>query len=202
MFTNREEYLTEAANLALDDIIMPIVDKWNDRNADNIERPNFRISVGFPKHSRGGRAIAVCFRREASTDGVNEIFINPEIDSPEDVMGSMIHELIHACDDCESGHQHFFAFAARKVGLEGKLTETVPGEALASTLHSYQRLLGEFPHAKMVIDKSHKKSSTRQLKVSCTACDFLFRTSQKHIDNLTTESHCPCCASTGTLTVG
>ncbi len=72
LFPTREAYLTEAANLIPDDLLMGIVEKKYE-----YARPNFRVSVGFPKHSRGGKAIASCFSTEASSDGVNEIFINP-----------------------------------------------------------------------------------------------------------------------------
>jgi hypothetical protein len=193
-FQTREAYLTEAANLMLDDLIMPVVEA---STLYNYDRPNFRISVGFPKHSRGGKAIAVCFAQAASSDSVNEIFINPEIDTPLDVMQAMAHELCHAMDDCVSGHQNFFAFVARKIGLEGKLTETFAGSVLHSTLKEYEVLLGAFPHHKMVMDKTHKKDSTRQLKVECfnTDCNFLFRTSAKQMSKLgeSGTATCPAC---------
>lgn len=193
-FNDREAWLTEAANLMLDDVIMPIVEAKYD---DKYKRPVFRISVGFPKHSRGGRAVAVCFPVEASSDGVNEIFINPEIDDPIEVMDKMAHELVHAVDNCESGHQHFFAYVARKIGLVGRLTETVAGDKLRKTLTEYSDLLGAFPHHKMVMDKTHKKDGTRQLKVTChnRDCGFLFRTSaaQRSKLGLSGESRCPAC---------
>ncbi len=197
MFDTREEYLTEAANLILDDLLMPIVEESN----WDYERPQFRISVGFPKHTRGGKAIAVCHVREASSDHVNEIFISPEIDDPIIVMQSLVHELIHAIDDCASGHRNFFAHVARKSGLEGPLTKTVAGAKLGSDLESYSQLLGAFPHHRMVLN-TRKKATTRQLKVQCSACDFLFRASAKQIDRLLIgHAPCPCCETRGSLEV-
>lgn len=199
IFKDREAWLTEAANLMLDDIIMPMVDVWNEKRPQEQQyaRPKFRISIGFPKHSRGGKSIAVCFVREASTDGVNEIFINPEIDDPKAVMEAMAHELVHACDDCASGHQHFFALIARKIGLDGKLTATYAGDKLSRTLSEYAELLGEFPHAKMQMSKGHKKDKTRQLKVEChnNDCGFLFRTSGAQRTKLgeSGQALCPAC---------
>jgi len=193
VFPTREAYLTEASNLILDDLLMPLAEKYGNGQ----EAPKFRISVGFPKHSRGGKAIAVCFVKEASSDGVNEIFINPEIDSPLEVLGSVVHELIHAIDNCESGHQNFFAKMARAVGLEGPLTKTVPGLDLQLTLMGYIDLLGGFPHNRMVTDRVHKKDSTRQIKVCCSdtqVCGFMFRTSRRQIEKLH-DSTCPACYS-------
>ena len=194
LFQDRESWLTEAANLILDDLLMPIVE-----GKYEYQRPDFRISIGFPKHSRGGKAIAVCFIKEASSDGVNEIFINPEIDEPVKVMEAMAHELVHAIDNCKSGHRHFFAHVARKAGLEGRLTATHAGDKLMVTMNEYAALLGPFPHSKMVLDQGHKKDSTRQLKVECDdpSCKFLFRTSQRQLSKLFSEHmerpYCPAC---------
>ena len=192
MFTNRESYLTEAAGLILDDILMPIVES----SGYQYERPVYRVSMGFPKHSRGGKAIAVCFAKCASSDGVNEIFINPEIDEPVQVMESLLHELIHAIDDLKSGHRNFFAAIARRAGLNGKLTATYAGDSLAATLREYAELLGTFPHQKMTLDNGRKKAATRMLKVECTACGWSFRTSQKHLDAMQSNVCLSCNSST------
>lgn len=189
-FTDREAWLTEASNLILDDLLMPL--------CPGSERPDFRISIGFPKHSRGGKAIAVCFAKSASSDGVNEIFINPEIDNPVEVLEANVHELIHAIDDCRSGHRGMFAAVARMVGLEGKLTATYAGDDLKATLEGYAALLGEFPHNRMDMELVHKKDGTRQRKVICSAvqsCGFIFRTSASQLKKMEQEAPCPCCGS-------
>lgn len=195
LFDDREAWLTEASNLILDDMIMPL--------SGDRARPEFRISIGFPKHSRGGKAIAVCFAKEASSDNVNEIFINPEIDNPIQVLASNVHELIHAVDNCENGHKGYFAETARAVGLEGKLTSTYAGPELEARLKEYARLLGKFPHHKMNSDVTHKPDGTRQRKVQCSnvECGFIFRTSQKWINRLRAGAECPCCGERYTLKV-
>ena len=184
LFNDREAWLTEASNLILDDLIMQFCEGY--------DRPQFRISIGFPKHSRGGKAIAVCFAKAASTDGVNEIFINPEIDDPIKVLEANVHELIHAVDDCQSGHLNFFARTARAVGLEGKLTATFAGDELKARLEGYAELLGQFPHNRMNTSKVHKKDGTRQLKIECGDCGMIFRASRKWAVKAHT---CPCCES-------
>jgi len=194
-FDTREQYLTEAANLILDDVIMPVVEA----KGFDYQRPTFRISVGFPKHSRGGKAIAVCFSRAASSDGVNEIFVNPEIDDPIRVLDCTAHELIHAVDDCQSGHRNFFAKVARGIGLEGKLTATVAGPELRSTLEQFASLLGAFPHHRMHADRTHKKGATRMLKVQCSECGFHFRTSAAQASMIPAAHQCPACAAHSSL---
>ena len=188
-FDTRESYLTEAAALILDDQIMPAVE----RSRFDFPRPTYRVSVGFPKHARSGRVIAQCFSTDASSDGVNEIFVNPEIDEPLRVLDALTHELIHAVDNCESGHRNFFATLARSVGLEGKLTATVAGPALRNALEDYCGLLGGYPHKRMNASTGHKKSSTRMLKLSCSECGFVCRTSAKWLGLLDPDARCPVC---------
>jgi len=189
MFETREQFLTEAAALLLDDKIMPAVTAAGYDYA----RPNFRISVGFPPRNRGGKVIAVCFIKEASTDGVNEIFINPTIDDPIMVLDSVAHELIHAVDNCASGHRNFFARIARAIGLDGPFTATYAGPALRAALESYVMLLGEFPHKKMDVNLARPKQGTRQLKIECSDCGFTARASAKWVFQMPPNAGCPIC---------
>lgn len=173
MFDTREGYLQEALSLILDEKIIPATAA----RGFVYDKPNCRVSLGWPKGSRGGQAIAQCFRRKASSDGVNEIFVTPEIDDPIAVLEALAHEGIHATDDCASGHRNFFAAVARAIGLEGKLTATHAGEELRQYLQTVVDLLGEFPHHKMDVDKGRKKQGIRQLKVQCSHCGLHFRSS-------------------------
>lgn len=195
IFDTREAYLTEALALIFDDILMPAVEA----KGFDYGLPTCRVSVGFPKHSRGGKAIAVCHSRAASTDGVNEIFVNPEIDDPIRVLDCLVHEGIHAIDDCASGHRNFFAKVARAAGLEGPLTATHAGEALGEILAGYVAILGDFPHSKMRPSNAHKPDQARQKKVECSECGFLFRTSRKQYSRLSELAGCPVCDERGTL---
>lgn len=185
----REQYLTKCAEVILRDQLMPLVEgsQWD------YPLPPVKISVGFPPGTRGGKVAACCCPRAASAGGFNEIFVNPTYDDPIYVLGNLVHELIHAIDDCASGHKGFFASIARKVGLDGKLTATVPGEALTAQLAKLVKRYGEFPHEQLKLGAARKKDGTRQLKVECEGCGFIFRTSQKWIDMLHDDSPCPAC---------
>lgn len=188
-FDTREAYLTEAAGLILDDLILPV--------SEGLDRPPIRISVGWPKGSRGGKVIAQCFKRAASTDGHNEIFVTPELDDPIQVMEALAHELVHAMDDTVSGHKGFFARVARSIGLEGKLTATYAGERLKAELAEYATLLGPYPHHAMDVAKGRKPQGTRLLKLECNGCGFVARASAKWINELPAEALCPCCETYG-----
>jgi len=185
---DRESWLTEAAQFILDDLIAP--------NCPLPETP-FRVSVGFPS-GRQNNVLAQCWKKEASADGHTEIFVTPTCSDSLEILASLTHELIHYSDNCESGHQHHFARVARAVGLEGRLTATVAGDALRDVLQSYIDLLGPIPHGKLDPGKSgKKKQGTRMLKVSCSDCGFHFRTTDKHISAMI-YTDCLAC-ETGTL---
>jgi hypothetical protein len=188
---NRENWLTEAAHIILDDLLMPRVDYF----APIYTKPPFRVSVGFTG-ARTSKAIASCFVRAASQDKVNEIFVSPEHNNSLEVLASLTHELVHAIDDCESGHKNFFAKLARAAGLEGKLTATVAGDWLKNWLQqNIIAALGDIPHGKLELAKAKKKQGTRMIKIECHACTFSFRASQTQIAKLPTDALCPACSA-------
>src|SRR5436190_18521499 len=88
--------------------------------------PSIRLSVGFcPGFEKIVRG--VCLKRENSKDRHNEIFISPSIDDATEALATLVHELLHAADDCKSGHDKTFAERARALGLEGNPSATTAG---------------------------------------------------------------------------
>lgn len=160
--------------------------------------PPLAISVGWP----GGRAnrevtIGQCWATDASVDGVNQIFISPVRgeDETQNVLGTLAHEMIHAIDDCESGHRGEFARIAKRVGFLPKLTSSDNrSEDLNAILDEVAKIIGPFPHA--AIDTHQpaadepKKQGTRMIKVECGDCGYVVRTTRKWLDIGTPT--CPC----------
>jgi hypothetical protein len=152
--------------------------------------PDVYVSVGFPKGSRGkGKAIGQCHPSALSGDEKAHIFIHPMLTESARVLDVLAHEMIHALDNCESGHKGRFAKVAKAFGLEGKMTATVAGAELTERLNVLIALLGEYPHATLA--ESGKKQSTRMIKCECANCGYIVRTSQKWIDELGAPI-CPC----------
>ena len=176
---DREAWLTEAAQLIQDEIIYPELPQ-------DYEIPYpFRVSVGYPPRTRSdSKVIAVCIKAEASADQHNEIFVTPKLDDSIAILEALTHELVHQADNCQSGHLNFFARTARKIGLEGKLTQTYASTELKHKLQQYVTLLGDIPHAAINLDVAKKKQSTRMIKLYCPHCGWSFRTSQKNIDSI------------------
>lgn len=147
--------------------------------------PPVRVSVGFPGgRGRKNAVIGQCWAAEAATDGVAQVFISPTIVDPVQVLATLLHEMIHAVDGNHSGHRGAFAQIARAVGLTGKMTATVPGEALSARLRAVSDGLGAFPHAALRtgVSGAHKPQGTRMLKVQCPADGYTVRTTAKWLD--------------------
>lgn len=186
---NREQWLVSAADIICDQIIVKAADDLN----EVFDLDNFRVSIGHPQSKK---AIGECWTKAASTDNTNEIFISPYEDDSAAILATLVHELIHAADDCQSGHKNFFARMARKVGLVGRLTATTAGEALNEKLLDIVDVLGNIPHHKL--DTTHRvkpKQSTRMIKIECTDCGFNFRASKTQLKRMAT-AICNCCGET------
>jgi hypothetical protein len=184
--STREAWLGQAAAALADEFL------------EDHDVPPLRISVGFP----GGRSnrkttIGQCWRSDTATDGVNQIFLSP-IRGEDDtikVLATLLHEMIHAIDNCESGHRGNFARIAKACGFVAKLTSSDNHtEEMAGRLKYVRDQVGTFPHAALVqigrAADEPKKQGTRMLKVVCPDDGYTLRTTQKWLDvGLPT---CPC----------
>lgn len=158
----------------------------------NFKIPTVRVATGFP--SKGAlsptrRRIGECWAKEASADGLCQIWISPLLIDPvgKDKMGvlpTLAHELLHAVLGDDAGHGPQFVKACRKLGLDGKATATHAGEMLAERLEQMAVDLGPFPHEKLNwMGKIPKKQTTRMIKCECAECGYVARTSTKWIED-------------------
>jgi hypothetical protein len=168
----REEWL----NVVLHKHVAPLLAK------SGAEVPkDCKVSVGFPGGGSAKKRIGECWPRSRSSIGVNEIFLNPAMTKVETLVDTLIHEAIHAADDCKSGHKGFFRRTALAVGLEGKMTSTHAGAALTDWIESVLEAMPAFEYGSLNLD-GRKKQTTRMVKVECLDCGYTLRTTQKWID--------------------
>lgn len=119
-----------------------------------------------------------------------EVFISPTEAKTQGVIGTLIHELIHAVLP-DAGHGPKFKRAMAALGLIGKATATSEGAALKREIAVLAKGLGKYPHAPIKLShKDTKPQSTRLLKVECVKCGYVVRTTQKWIE--TGLPTCPC----------
>ncbi len=172
--TTREQWLIEASKF-LDRLI----------ESAGFEPKPVRPSVGFPSKralSKAKRVIGQCWASSCSGDGAAQIFIHPTLTDSVEVLGVLLHEQAHAAVGTECGHKGPFAKLARAVGLEGKLTATVPGDTLTAKLSTIAAALGAYPQSTFTPGLTHKPQGTRMIKVVCGECGYAIRTTQKWID--------------------
>jgi endogenous inhibitor of DNA gyrase (YacG/DUF329 family) len=169
---NREEWLTRA--------VKPLTKMINTKSELELTRP-VAVSVGWPGGKSVEKVIGQCWP-SISGNGTAHLFISPKLVDPVVVLATLLHELIHAADDCEHGHKGIFARTVKDVGLEGKPTATVAGEALVVELKAIAEKLGEYPHHGVTPSSKIKTQSTRMIKLECPECGYIVRTTQKWID--------------------
>ena len=198
-FNEREAWLASAA-VMLQHEVFPAASI----EAASWEQRKYRVSCGFPIGYRGSRtgkvALGQAFDPSISADGTMEVFINPILDKPLDVIAVLLHELVHVEAGIQCGHRGRFASVARAVGLTGPMTSTVPGDALLPKLQGIVEVLGAYPHAK-VDPNARKKQGTRLLKLQCSDCGWTARVSGLQARRLHAASTCPVCIAVSSLNV-
>lgn len=169
---------------------------------------HIHVSVGFGYGIRAESKyiLGQTWATRASDDGVNHVFIGPQVGDPAEMLVTLVHELIHVADDLKSGHRGAFAEAATRLGFEGPMTRTPPSVQLAAELAVMAAELGPFDHGKLDVDlvaappvpvpgsgtvpagpkgpKIHSgpaKQGTRMIKLVAPDCGYAVRTSRKWI---------------------
>lgn len=137
-----------------------------------------RVTIGWPSTGGRGKRIGECWSPTASTDAYGEIFISPRLTDTVTILGTLLHELIHAGVGAEAKHGPGFKRPAVAVGLEGKMTATTVGEALKATFKQWVTAHGEYPAGGLNL-ADRKKQTTRMLKAACSECGYTVRLAGK-----------------------
>jgi len=173
-YQTREEYLNafiEAARPHFERVNAPLPS-------------NVRVAVGFTSRGLKGSRIGECWSDSASDDGHFEIFIKPTLDGEARICDVLTHELVHAAVGLDAGHNQHFKRVATSLGLMGKATATVAGEAWYKWALPIIDKLGPMPYGAITGDQSsaRKKQTTALLKLECPVCGFLARVTKKQIE--------------------
>jgi hypothetical protein len=186
----REQWLEQASEFIMADRVYGI--GWEVR-----ENLKYKVTIGYaPNTKTGSKRIGACAASHVSEEGYNEIFISPEINDSQLVLATLLHELIHAIDDCQSGHGAPFRAMMRAFGLEGKPTATTATEECQRYFAGIIAILGAIPHAKMDFNSLPRQKS-RNIKVSCSFCGFQFYASRGQLQfalNMNPNQQISCCA--------
>lgn len=166
---NREEWLR--------DLVDVLRVRYDGELPDNVH-----ISVGFTSKGMRSNRVGECWAGIASSDSSPHVFIHPGISDGVEVAAIVVHELVHACRPTAK-HGKAFKQMAVRLGLEGRMTATVPSDELREDLAKVIEQIGPYPHPKLTGQSSNgPKQSTRMIKVECPTCGYLVRTSAKWLE--------------------
>jgi hypothetical protein len=155
---------------------------------------NIRYAVAFTSAGRKGSLQGETWH--ASEDGSFEIIIKADQFDPVEILGILIHQLIHAALPPDAGHGKPFKDAMMKLGMIGAPRLCSPGPLLRRQLEEIAANLGPLPHAKLDIEETpldrgkpadrRKKQKTHLLKAACEAegCGYSVRVTSKWVNDL------------------
>lgn len=163
----REDWLLQAADKVLGTVLLPAAPS---AGLQGLARPVFCISVGFPKGSHGrGQAVGQCWPPSQAVDKRAHIFVSPERDDRQRtaILGTVLHELIHATVGTEHGHKGAYRRLASACGLVKPFTTTTPSESLTARLNALGEELGAYPHGALLVPRKAKGSRLRLWECGC-----------------------------------
>ena len=159
-----------------------------------------RFSIGFPSTGRQGKRRGELWHAVTSDDETCELFIRADVEAPADVLGILVHELLHAVLPVDAGHGKLYKEGAAKIGLTGPMREAMPNALLSDLLAKIAVDLGPLPHARLNIDRGRdgraadrpKKQTTRMRKATCadSSCGYTVRVTAKWVADIG-PPHCP-----------
>lgn len=126
-----------------------------------------QLSCGFPGGGSIRRRIGECWPRVRSAKKVNQVFISPVIDAPLAALDILGHELLHAVDDCASGHGQVFTKLSGRVGYSGGKHSKAETPAAVAHLKLMSKSLGRYPHGAVTLSAKKAKSNTGLHKFTC-----------------------------------
>ena len=106
------------------------------------------VQVGDPEPRDGVRVRGECWPSSTTSEGVSCIVVNRELSKSVEILGVLLHELIHAADDCRSGHGEWFTTWAHAIGLTDPVIASEPRPRLRRSLQAVAWRLGPYPEAR------------------------------------------------------
>lgn len=160
-YTTREEWL-----LAAVEKIRPIF------AVKRYEIPlDCQVSCGFASTGTRSHHIGQCWSRDSSTNERNQIFISPALHEPVEVLDTLVHELVHAVDDCEHKHGKEFKKIALSLGMVGPMRSASAGPELKAQLEVISQALGPYPHGKLKVTHRIRINRSRP-RAKCPICSY------------------------------
>ena len=133
--------------------------------------PAVKVTFGFTSKGLRSSTIGECWATRVSDSKVNHIFISPTIINSEEILSTLIHECIHAIDDCEHGHGKEFKSIALEIGFRGPMRSTPAGPELKDKISEIIKKIGTYDAPRITV--SHKPRINKQpTRARCLECGY------------------------------
>jgi predicted Zn-ribbon and HTH transcriptional regulator len=133
--------------------------------------PPCQVSCGFASTGTRSGHVGQCWSTKSASNELNQIFIAPTLKSDYDVIDTLVHELVHAVDNCENKHGKEFKKIALKMGMKGPMRSAEAGPELKATLTSLLDTLGEYPHGHLMVGM-RKATRRDRPRAKCKHCGY------------------------------
>jgi hypothetical protein len=169
LVAHREQWLTQATNM--------IRSSWEPLG---VAVPmDVKLTCGFPGGGSPQRRIGECWPRSRSGANVNEVMISPVLADSMIVLDVLGHELIHAADNCASGHGAAFTKASKTVGYSGGKHSKIDSMRGLELVQAIVARLGAYPHAKVELTAKKRNASHGLHKLECGCGNVSYMTAKK-----------------------
>ncbi len=133
--------------------------------------PPCQVSCGFASTGTRSGHVGQCWSTKSASNELNQIFISPTLKSAYEVLDTLVHELVHAVDNCENKHGKEFKKIALKMGMKGPMRSAEAGPELKFTLTSMLDTLGTYPHGHLKVGMRKAPRRDRP-RAKCKHCGY------------------------------
>ena len=133
--------------------------------------PTCQVSCGFASTGTRSGHVGQCWSTKSASNELNQIFISPTLKSAYEVLDTLVHELVHAIDNCEHKHGKEFKKIALKMGMKGPMRGADAGPELKLTLTALLDTLGPYPHGHLKVGMRKAPRRDRP-RAKCKHCGY------------------------------
>ena len=133
--------------------------------------PPCQVSCGFASTGTRSGHVGQCWSTKSASNELNQIFIAPTLKLAYEVLDTLVHELVHAVDNCENKHGKEFKKIALKMGMKGPMRSAEAGPELKVTLTSLLDTLGQYPHGHLKVGMRKAPRRDRP-RAKCKDCGY------------------------------
>jgi hypothetical protein len=134
-----------------------------------LDIPPVKVSCGFGSKTPM-KTLGECWSSECTFDGTRHIFVTPMHPDAVSSLGTLAHELLHACLPDDAKHGPKFKDGMKAIGLEGKAIHASPGPELQLFIEKIVDELGDYPNPQLKPKQKSKKekaNSKKSFKLFC-----------------------------------